>query len=393
LSPIHDLRDVKGLCAHTIYSAKLKNNFATSVLGHAPNYTNHVSRMTSRSTTPICAYAAILLMSALLMMQTELLASTSAEQPSQNRRNSNSVCDGVTSQAGSSRLNKRTNNAAQLARTEAFARCIEQGSWQAGINQFVNTSGWIATPAWGISRPLVATNPNAAGQASVKFTQWRVAHQRISKQGDVIVQTGQWAYQHGESHTQAQTQGQTHAHAQNTQHRGNFLLVWQQSTNEPMRIAFGLLTDNATMSPSMPPESAIATSSQTIAGRKGDALTLAEIQFGGICGASGMSTAFDVLADNDIAVLRTGLSLQGKALILADPRTKTERWRYIAQSSAIDAANEIAYVFGRYSMSRGDGKTERGYFARVWKSLPNTDAKDSANWRVIIDAATPQSAL
>lgn len=269
-------------------------------------------------------------------------------------------------------LNKHSDKTTNDSRRAAFARCIQQVNWQAGVDRFVDAHGWIATPEWGISRPLSTAN-------ATQFATWRVTNQRTSKQADIVIETGEWAYPLSTSS------------AQNAPMRGNFLLVWRRDTNQPMQIAFGLLTTDGAAQPSMPPESAIATSSQTVAGRKGDALTLAEIQFGGICGASGMSTAFEVLADNEIFLLRTDGTVRGKARILADPRTKTERWRYIAQSSAIDRANEIAYVFGRYNMSRGDGKTERGYFARVWQSLPNTDANDSANWRVIIDAATPQS--
>jgi hypothetical protein len=91
----------------------------------------------------------------------------------------------------------------------------------------------------------------------------------------------------------------------------------------------------------------------------------------------------------DVKVLRTGGSFTGEVRAESDPRIKTERWRYIAQQSAIDSANELACVFARYAMTTTDGQTERGYYARVWRAKPGKDKADFANWHVLIDAASP----
>jgi hypothetical protein len=90
-------------------------------------------------------------------------------------------------------------------------------------------------------------------------------------------------------------------------------------------------------------------------------------------------------------VFRTGGSFTGKVRAVSDPRIKTERWRYIAQQSAVNSANELAYVFGRYSMTAADGQTERGYYTRAWKAKPGNDKADFANWHVLIDAVSPLS--
>jgi hypothetical protein len=89
--------------------------------------------------------------------------------------------------------------------------------------------------------------------------------------------------------------------------------------------------------------------------------------------------------------LRTGGTFTGKVRAVSDPRIKTERRHYIAQQSAIDSATELAYVFGRYSMTTTDRQTERGYYARVWKAKPGKDKADFANRHVLIDAASPLS--
>ena len=311
-------------------------------------------------------------------------ASANSRAPNADRNSRDASCNATEPSQTNLRQRKTSNKATQEAHMAAFAFCIQQVNWQAGVNKFVNTNGWIATPAWGITRPQAPNSAELIPPIATKFNQWRVTDERVSKHRDVVIQTGSWAAQIASTSSTSQSV------------RGHFLLIWQQlsnAPNQPIRIAFGLLTQNDITSPILQIESATATSAETISGRKGDAQTLAEIQFGGICGASGMSTAFDLFADNDIEVLREGGALRGKTTILADPRTKSERWRYIAQSNAIDAAHEIAFVFGRYNMSNGDNKTERGYFARVWKVMPNKDSKDFTNWRVMIDAASPQSRM
>jgi hypothetical protein len=250
---------------------------------------------------------------------------------------------------------------------DQFAKCARNVGLQAAIDRYVDAHGWLVTPTWGALKPQAKTaNPNLG-----RLSRWQVTSREYSAKGDLLVMTGQW-----ERADAAE---------------GQFVAVWRTYANREARMAFGTMTDDAAFKTPLIAEGASATAPSSIAGRTGDTLTLAETQFGGVCGASGMSAAFDLLAAGDVKVLRTGGSFTGKVRAVSDPRIKTERWRYIAQQSAIDSANELAYVFGRYAMTTTDGQTERGYYARVWKAKPGKDKADFANWHVLIDAASPLS--
>jgi hypothetical protein len=93
------------------------------------------------------------------------------------------------------RQGKPSNKATQEAHMAAFALCIKQVNWQMGVNKFVNTNGWIATPAWGITRPESPNSAELIPPIATKFDEWRVTDERVSKQRDVVIQTGSWAAQ------------------------------------------------------------------------------------------------------------------------------------------------------------------------------------------------------
>jgi hypothetical protein len=222
------------------------------------------------------------------------------------------------------------------------------------------------------------------GAAPFPSLVWHISGTAASPTRDVMIQTGTWR---ASNMPQAKRKGQ-------------FIAIWTKTpAHKTNRAGSGavirhiLLTDDDAFQSPQLTETPSASSAPSIVGKTGDAITLAEIQFGGICGTSGMASAFATLAVNDVNVLRTGGSFVGKQRAIDDPRVQSERWRYITQQSAIDSAQTLAYVFGRYSMTNKDNVTERGYFTRVWQVLPGKDGKDSANWRVVIDAATPLSRM
>jgi hypothetical protein len=265
-------------------------------------------------------------------------------------------------------------NAATLA-AKQFADCARNVGVFAATDKYLDENGWLVTPTWGALRPRMTrahAMQHTAQQADTRLARWEVVQQEHAPKSDLLIQTGRW-------------QSAVNSDA------GDFLVAWRVGTNGQVRLAFGMLVRDTAFAPPLIDETASASVAAEISGRGADAITLGELQFGSICGASGMSAAFDSFGANNVMVIRTGGSLTGKTNAVNDARIKTERWRYIPQQSAIDKASALAYVFGRYSMTTIDGQTERGYFARIWKLLPKKDARDFSNWRVIVDAASPLS--
>jgi hypothetical protein len=261
-------------------------------------------------------------------------------------------------------------NAATLA-AKQFADCARNVGVFAATDKYLDESGWLVTPTWGALRARMI-GAHAAQHANTRLARWEVVHQERAPNSDLLIQTGHW-------------QSAVNSDA------GDFLVAWRTDPNRKVRMAFGMLVRDAAFAVPLIDETASTSAASSISGRAADAITLGELQFGSICGASGMSVAFDSFGATNVMMMRTGGSMTDKIRVVNDARTKTERWRYIAQQSGIDNANALAYVFGRYSMITTDGQTERGYFSRIWKILPGKDPQDFSNWRVIVDAASPLS--
>jgi hypothetical protein len=265
-------------------------------------------------------------------------------------------------------------DAATLA-TKQFADCVRNVGVFAATDKYLDESGWLVTPTWGALRARMTrahATQHTAQHANTRLARWEVAHQERAPNSDLLVQTGRW-------------QSAVDSDA------GDFIVAWRTGPGRKVRMAFGMLVRDSAFAAPLIDEAASTSAASSISGRAADAITLGELQFGSICGASGMSVAFDSFGASNVMVMRTGGSMMDKIRVVNDARTKTERWRYIAQQSGIDNANALAYVFGRYSMITTDGQTERGYFARIWKILPGKDPQDFSNWRVIVDAASPLS--
>lgn len=239
----------------------------------------------------------------------------------------------------------------------------------AATDKHVDENGWMVTPRWGALRPRMMRAPSLEND---RLDAWTVINQELGPASDLLIQTGRW---------QSADNGDA----------GDFLVAWRAAPNRNVRVAFGMLIRDAAFAAPLVEEAASASAATAVNGRAADAIMLGELQFGSVCGASGMSVAFDSFGAANVMVMRTGGSMTNKIRVVNDARTKTERWRYITQQSAIDNANALAYVFGRYSMTTTESKTERGYFARIWKVLPGKDPQDASNWRVIVDAASPLS--
>jgi hypothetical protein len=260
---------------------------------------------------------------------------------------------------------------AAIVAAKQFGECARYVGVSAAANKYLDENGWLVTPTWGALHART-NRAHAAQLTNTRLAQWEVIHEERVPDSDFLMQKGRW---------QSAVDGDA----------GDFLIVWRVGTNHQVRMAFGMLVRDGAFAAPLIDETASASTASAISGRAADAITLAELQFGGICGASGMSVAFDSFGATNVMVMRTGGSMMDKIRVVNDARTKTERWRYIAQQSAINIGNTLAYVFGRYSMTTTDGQTERGYFARIWKILPGKDPQDFSNWRVIMDAASPLS--
>jgi hypothetical protein len=173
-----------------------------------------------------------------------------------------------------------------------------------------------------------------------------------------------------------------------------FTLVWARSSPGPYRLAAAVFSGRADR-PRDTVESPLSIVVPPAARRDAAveaAVTLAEAQFGGLCGASGMAAAFEAQADEALAIARDASGLvAGKRNVLADAGVASERWRYVPISTWAAGSHDLAVVVGRYSMWKTDGAVERGYFTRVWRALPKQNPADSNSWKIIADAAASLS--
>jgi hypothetical protein len=267
---------------------------------------------------------------------------------------------------------KRTTSTEDHIKT--FMTYVESIGLQDTINTFGDVKTIVATSQWGTLRPRAKQRELAQTKESNKAI-LRLNKTYQAQRQDAVVTVGSWRL------------------AKDATIAGQYILVWRANERKHLRLSFALFVNDDSLIAHHGEDTGISIPSTSIAGQTGNVLTLAEIQFGGICGASGMASAFATLAIDDVAVLRTGGSFVGKQRAVNDTRIQSERWRYIPQQSGIDDAHELAYAFGRYTMTATNEPTERGYFVRIWQAMPGKDKNDSANWRVVIDAATPLSRM
>lgn len=257
----------------------------------------------------------------------------------------------------------------------AFVDCAKTNGLGAAAAAYLAPRGLMVVAGEGMSlgayeRPRVVATFAGTGNAWIETT-----GQLASADGDHWVTWGRW-------------------HDGTNAARDTFTVVWTRSARGPYRLASAVFSGRADR-PRDVVESPLSMSAPSAAGRNAameTALTLAEAQFGGLCGASGMAAAFEAQADDALAITRDAAGrVAGKRNVLADAGVASERWRYVPINSWVAGSNDMAFVVGRYSMWKTDGAVERGYFTRVWRALPKQNPADSNSWRIVADAAAALS--
>lgn len=267
------------------------------------------------------------------------------------------------------------NAASASAVHAAFAECAKTSGMGAAAAAYLAPRGLMVVAGEGMSLGSYEPQRTAAVFGATRSISMETTGQLASADGDHWVMWGHW-------HDSANVA------------RDTFTLVWTRAARGSYRLASAVFSGRASQ-PRDVVESPLSMSALPAAGRNAameTALTLAEAQFGGLCGASGMAAAFEAQADETLAITRDAAGrVAGKRNVLADAGVASERWRYVPINSWVSASNELAFVVGRYSMWKADGAVERGYFTRVWRALPKQNPADSNSWRIVADAAAALS--
>jgi hypothetical protein len=259
----------------------------------------------------------------------------------------------------------------------AFVQCIEAHGLGEAVDAYLADSGMFVMAGEGMFLGTSRGRRMSMPIAQMRTLAIETSGELASADGDSVVHWGTWSMVVDNSARRA------------------FLLVWARDHRGMFRLASGVFsrpmpTPNSLLEPPVVVE---ATDAKGASIRRAlAAVTLAEAQFGGLCGASGMAAAFEAQADDLLAIVRdVDGRLAGKKNVLADARVATERWRYVPLQVGVAKSNDLAFVTGRYSMWKTNGAVERGYFTRVWQARKDVDPADSNSWKVVIDAAAALS--
>jgi hypothetical protein len=250
----------------------------------------------------------------------------------------------------------------------AFTHCAKTVGLGAAVAAFLDPSGMFVVAGEGVTLGAQGAERIQAALAGLKTISMRSEGELASRDADHVVMWGAW------------------------QDDNSFTLVWARAESGHVRLVSGVLSRSKIAPDVVEPPIAIEPGRARSERRALAAVTLAEAQFGGLCGTNGMAAAFEAQADDLLAIVRDADGrLAGKKNVLADTRVASERWRYVPLHTGVAKSNDLAFVTGRYSMWKANGAVERGYFTRVWKSRNGADPADSSNWKVVIDAAATLS--
>jgi hypothetical protein len=271
------------------------------------------------------------------------------------------------------------NTAPATAVHAAFVNCAKTQGLGAAAAAFLAPRGLMVVAGEGMSLGAHEAQRTEAAFGAIRTLRMETTGQLASAEGDQWLVWGHW-------------RGTPEAAPDAA--RDAYTVVWSRSAPGPYRLTAAVFSGRADrprdvieapLSMAAPPSARRNAAVET-------ALTLAEAQFGGLCGASGMAAAFEAQADERLAIARdTSGRVTGKRDVLADAGVASERWRYVPINTWVSASNDFAFVVGRYSMWKTDGAVERGYFTRVWRALPKQNPADSNSWRIIADAAASLS--
>jgi hypothetical protein len=271
------------------------------------------------------------------------------------------------------------NAAAATTIHAAFVDCAKTHGLSAAAAAYLAPRGLFVVAGEGMSLGDHARGRTESAFGSARIPWMETTGQLASADGDHWVVWGRWRDARAAAPDAA---------------RDAYTLVWSRTSPGPYRLAAAVFSGQADR-PRDVIEAPLSMAAPPFARRNAAmeaALTLAEAQFGGLCGASGMAAAFEAQADDVLAITRDASGrIAGKRDVLADAGVASERWRYVPINTWVSASNDLAFVMGRYSMWKTDGTVERGYFTRVWRALPKQNPADSNNWKIIADAAASLS--
>ncbi|MDT7541562.1 MAG: hypothetical protein QOE33_1466 [Acidobacteriota bacterium] len=117
-----------------------------------------------------------------------------------------------------------------------------------------------------------------------------------------------------------------------------------------------------------------------------DELRAAEKEFSTLSLKGGVARAFDKYVTDDARFYRSGaLPVVGAKAIRDYLQQNVAKFSWEVIDAGVASSSDFGYTYGSYelipALGKGDGKTERGYFARVWKR----DAR--GRWRAVMNVA------
>ena len=248
-----------------------------------------------------------------------------------------------------------------VAAENAFADSAAKNGTRAAFLEFSAENGIVfSETADNVKEVWQKRQPNAA------LLSWRPAWADVSSVGDLGYTTGTWAF--SRTKTDAPVAW------------GEYFTIWKKQHDDSWKflIDLGIGHDKAEVRPGewKSPESP----NKRISKKSSVAIwNELENSFAESLRKKGAKKTYGKLASEQIRLLREGqMPFQGRSKALAEITDSQVKIKILGGGSSSD----LAYAYGEYELKTPDGKTEKGFYARVWKLGPS-------GWRIAVEVEHP----
>ena len=267
-----------------------------------------------------------------------------------------SVCILASGQDGRSGALERV-----VAAENNFADAAVKDGTRAAFLRFAADNGLVFT-----DKPENAKENWQKRPTNATFLDWRPSWADVSASGDLGYTTGTWAF----SRTKAEAPAAW----------GEYFTIWQKQPDGSWKFALdlGIGHDKADVIKNNWRSPVVA--GKTPAGKSSaDKWTTLETSFVDSMTKNGAGKTYEKLASDQVRLLIDGkMPFQGKIDALSHIANVEIKTKPLGGG----ASSNMAYAYGEYDLKAVDGKTEKGFYARVWKL-------EAKGWRIAAEVRHP----
>lgn len=206
----------------------------------------------------------------------------------------------------------------------------------------------------------------AKRETNASLLAWRPAWVGVSAAGNLGYTTGSWAF--------------SRSKAEHPIGWGEYFTIWKKQPDGVWKFLLDLgiqhgqaeVVANIWKSPEVPTKSSFKKDSA-------DVWMKLEKSFSESAAKNGAIKTYKKFASDQIRLLREGnMPFQGKSNVLAQISDTPIKTTILGG----EASGDMAFAYGEYEITTTERKTEKGFYARVWK-------RESKNWRICADVLHP----